>query len=120
MIESKNEIENINKFQAGSRPNRSAADQLFLLRAVMDHAKYINKVIFITLYDFTQCFDGMWLEDSLLSLTKIGVGCERISLIKELNKVDEWAARLTQIVSCIIYAKLCSCPTPSLKDFKYA
>ena len=89
MMESKNEIENINKFQAGSRPNRSAADQLFLLRAVMDHAKYINKVIFITLYDFTQCFDGMWLEDSLLSLTKIGIGCERISLIKELNKTAD-------------------------------
>ena len=89
MIESKNEIENINKFQAGSRPKRSAQDQLFILRAVMDHAKYMKKAIFITVYDFTQCFDGMWLEDSILSLTKIGIGGVRIALIKELNKTAD-------------------------------
>ena len=55
----------------------------------MDHAKYMKKALFITVYDFTQCFDGMWLEDSILSLIKIGVGGKRIALIKELNKTAD-------------------------------
>ena len=89
MSESETEVTHISLYQAGSRPNRSAADQLYLIRACIDHAKYMKKIIIFTLYDFTQCFDGMWLEDSLISLKNIGVREEIISSIKALNEKAE-------------------------------
>ena len=54
----------------------------------MDHAKYMKKAL-LALYDFRQCFDGMWLEDSILSLKKIGIGVKRLALIEELNKTAD-------------------------------
>ena len=48
----------------------------------------MNICIFLTLYDFTQCFDSMWLEDSIISLKNIGIETERIALIKKLNETS--------------------------------
>ena len=79
-------VKKINLFQAGSRNNRSPADQTFLFRAGIDHAKYMNRPLYVVLYDYTQCFDSLWLEDCLLSLWKLGVQDETLSLIRELNK----------------------------------
>ena len=87
--ESADGIANINKFQAGSRPNRSAADQLFLVRACIDHARYLKITISVTLYDFKQCFDGMWLQDSILSVKNIGIANEVLSFIKKLNETSD-------------------------------
>ena len=81
--------ENINRIsplQAGSRANRSPADQTFLLRGCIDHAKYMNRPAYIVLYDYSQCFDSLWLDDCLLSLWKLGVQNEILSLIRDLNK----------------------------------
>ena len=89
MSESGSKIENISKFQGGSRPNRSASHQLFLVRACVDHAKYLKISIFITLYDFKQCFDSMWLEDSLISLKEIGIGTEILAIIQKLNETSD-------------------------------
>ena len=79
-------IRNIDPFQAGCPTNRSPADQTFLLRGCIDHAKYMNRPLYVVLYDYTQCFDSLWLEDCLLSLWKLGVQNEILSLIRELNK----------------------------------
>ena len=79
-------VDKIDKFQAGARPNRSTADQTFLLRAAIDHSKYLNKPLYITVYDFAQCFDSLWLDDCLLSLHKLGVQSEVLNIIKNLNE----------------------------------
>ena len=89
MSEGEGELDNISKYQAGSRPNRSASDQLYLIRASIDHAKYLKKTVILTLYDFKQCFDGMWLEDSLISLKNIGIKGEIIASVKALNENAE-------------------------------
>ena len=57
-----------------------------LLRAAVDHSKYLNLPIYITLYDYSQCFDSLWLSDCLLSLLKVGVDEEVISTLHKLNK----------------------------------
>ena len=80
------DIEKIDPFQAGGKHNRSPADQKFLLRAAVDHSKYLNLPIYITLYDYSQCFDSLWLSDCLLSLLKVGVDEEVISTLHKLNK----------------------------------
>ena len=50
-------MQTIDKCQAGGTVDRSTADQTSLLRAAVDHAKYLNQPLFITLYDYSQCFD---------------------------------------------------------------
>ena len=81
-------LNKINKFQAGSKINRSPADQTFLLRSAIDHAKYLKKPVYLTLYDYTQCFDSLWLDDCLLSLHKLGIQTELLNVIKNLNETS--------------------------------
>ena len=45
----------------------------------------INHLLYVTLYDFSQCFDSLWLDDCILSLHKLGINNEVLSLIKSLN-----------------------------------
>lgn len=78
-------MQSIDKCQAGGRENRSTADQTFLLRAAIDHAKYLDQPLFITLYDYSQCFDSLWLSDCLVSLIKVGVEKEVVSILRTLN-----------------------------------
>ena len=76
----------INKCQAGGQQNRSTADQTYLLRAAIDHCKYLEQPLYVTLYDYSQCFDSLWLTDSLLSLLKVGVDKEIVSILQRLNE----------------------------------
>ena len=90
--------EKINKvclWQAGSHKKRSPADQTFLARSAINHALYLNKPLFLTLYDFRQCFDKIWLEDALLSLWKLGVDNDMLKLISALNERSEGTVKTT-------------------------
>ena len=78
-------MQSIHKRQAGGTVDRSTADQTLLLRAAVDHAKYLDQPLFITLYDYSQCFDSLWLSDCLLSLIKVGVEKEVVSILRTLN-----------------------------------
>ena len=75
----------ISVWQAGATENRNTQDQTFLLRSAINHAIYLNKPLFLTLYDFRQCFDKMWLEDAVVSLWKLGVRDDMLKLISMLN-----------------------------------
>ena len=75
----------IDKFQAGGTENRGPADQTFLMRAAIDHAKYLDQPLYITLYDYAQCFDSLWLSDCLVSLINLGVEKEVVSILQRLN-----------------------------------
>ena len=79
-------VKQIDKAQAGSRSERSPADQTFLLRAAVDHSKYLKKPLYIVLYDYKQCFDSLWLADCLLSLWNLGVRSETLNNLKTLNE----------------------------------
>ena len=75
----------INKLQAGSRTDKSTADQNFLLRSCIVHAKYLNIPLYLNFYDFRLCFDKIWLEDSIISLYKLGLQNEFLALIYKIN-----------------------------------
>ena len=80
------DLTNINILQAGSAQNRSAADNVFLLRASFDHHKHTKKPLFVTAYDYEQAFDSLWVEDCIVSLAKLNVSKEMLKLIYNLNK----------------------------------
>ena len=79
-------LEKVNILQAGSRKDRSAADNVFLLRGTIDHHKFTKKSLYITAYDVATAFDSLWLEDCLLSLNDLGIEKDLLQLIYNLNK----------------------------------
>ena len=79
-------LQKVNLLQAGSRTNRGPADSLFLVNGMIDHAKYLHKQLFLTFYDYSTCFDSLWLEDSMISLWDLGIRNEMFSLIFKLNE----------------------------------
>ena len=79
-------LNNVNPFQAGARAGRGTADNLFMLRGVIDYYKYFKATIYLTLCDFEQAFDSLWLQDSICSLWNVGVKNELLPLIYTLNE----------------------------------
>ena len=87
MVGRKKEVMNSStKLQAGSKTERGPLDNLFLLQSCVDHAKHMNVPLFVTVYDFAQCFDALWLEDCIVSLWKLGVRDEALTTLYNLNK----------------------------------
>ena len=43
--------QNISKFQNGSMKSKGVVDGLFILRAMVNHARYLNKQLLVTFYD---------------------------------------------------------------------
>ena len=65
-------LEKVNILQAGSRPKRGPADNVFLLRGCVDHHVANKKPLFITAYDYEQAFDSLWVEKCIMSLRNLG------------------------------------------------
>ena len=65
--------QHMSNFQNGGSKGKGVVDNLFILRALSDHAKYLNKELWITFYDIEKCFDSLWLEDRINSLWENGV-----------------------------------------------
>ena len=79
-------MENVDVCQAGARSNRGPPDNIFIVNAVIDHSLYLGKSLYLTTYDFEQAFDSLWLQDSILSLQKLGVPTYILQLIYNLNR----------------------------------
>ena len=79
-------MKTMDKCQAGGQEERSTADQTYLFRAAIDHCKYMGQPLFVTLYDYSQCFDSLWLTDCLLSMAKVGVDTEVVDILRKLNE----------------------------------
>ena len=78
--------ENISKFQNGDMKGKGVVDSLFILRGIINHAKYLGKELWLTFYDIEKCFDSLWLEDCINSLWDMGVRNDMLSLIYLMNK----------------------------------
>ena len=59
--------QNMAKFQTGDMRGKFVTDNLFILRGIIDHSKYLRKELWISFYDIEKCFDSLWLEDCINS-----------------------------------------------------
>ena len=78
--------QHMSNFQNGGAKGKGVVDNLFILRALFDHAKYLNKELWLTFYDIEKCFDSLWLDDCINSLWENGVKDDTLSLIYYLNE----------------------------------
>ena len=84
----------MSNFQNGGSKGKGVVDNLFILRALLDHAKYLNKELWLTFYDNEKCFDSLWLEDCINSLWENGVKDDTLSLIyTPLAKLNSTACK---------------------------
>ena len=74
--------------QAGANKNKGTNDNLFLLRGTIDHLRYLQCGMNIIFYDFKQCFDSIWLKDSLICLWEAGIRDEMFYLYYLINKTS--------------------------------
>ena len=76
---------NMSQFQTGGVKGKGVTDNLFILRGIVDHSKYLGKELCITFYDIEKCFDSLWLADCLNSLWENGIQNDLLYLIYLLN-----------------------------------
>ena len=76
---------NMSQFQTGGVKGKGVTDNLFILRGIVDHTKYLGKELCITFYDIEKCFDSLWLADCLNSLWENGIQNDLLYLIYLLN-----------------------------------
>ena len=72
--------------QNGGTREKGVVDNLFILRALFSHAKYLNKQLCLTFYDIEKRFDSLWLEDCINFLWENGVKDDSLSLIYDLKE----------------------------------
>ena len=65
---------------------KGVVDNLFIIRGIINHAKYLGKELWSTFYDIEKCFDSLWLEDCMNSLWDMGARNDILSLIYLMNK----------------------------------
>ena len=73
--------ESMTKFQAGGRQGKGVADNLFILRGIIDHPKYLEWELWLTFYETEKCFHSLWLEDCINSVWENGVADDIFYLI---------------------------------------
>ena len=72
--------------QIGGRKERSPAEQIFILKSVIEYFTYQNKPLYIQFMDLVKAFDTMVLKSVLLDLWKINIKGKAWRMIYILNK----------------------------------
>ena len=80
----------MSKFQNGGVKEKSVIDNLFILKGIIDHSKYLGKGVFITFYDIEKCFDSLWLQDCINALWDSGVQDDSLYFIYLLRKKAQY------------------------------
>ena len=77
--------ENLTESNIGSRKERSPRDHVFVINSIINETvkdKSKEPVDFV-FYDVRQCFDSLWVEKTLLDLSKNGINNDLLNLIHE-------------------------------------
>ena len=61
------------KFQTGGRKGKGVVDNLFTLKGITDHIKYLGRELWLTFQDTEKCFYSLSLEDCINLLWENGV-----------------------------------------------
>lgn len=78
----------ISECQAGGRPSRNIADQIFILRSVWNQYAYLNKGLYLQFLDLIKAFDKMVLKAVLLDLWECDIKGRIWRNIYHINKAS--------------------------------
>ena len=83
---------NMSDSNIGARKNKNIRNHIFIINGIINETlKNKKSCIDIQILDYRQCFDSMWLEESINDLYDSGVRNPNLALIYEANKVNKVA-----------------------------
>ena len=66
-------IENMSKFQLGTKPGHRAQEHLFVMRSIIELYEMNGKALILQLYDISKIFDREMLVDCMDTLYNNGI-----------------------------------------------
>ena len=85
---------NMSDSNVGARKNKSIRNHIFVLNGIITEV-IDNKMpgIDVEILDYRQCFDSMWLEESINDLWDAGIQDNNLSLIYKMNEKVQVAVK---------------------------
>ena len=78
---------NMSDSNVGARKAKNIRNHIFILNGVINEAVNNKKIgIDIEIMDYKQCFDSMWLEETINDLWEAGIDDDNLALIYQMNK----------------------------------
>ena len=80
-------------YQVGAQKGRNIRDNTFVIHAVCHEARKTKNPIDVTLYDVAQCFDSLWIQETINDLYESGVKNKNLNLVHIGNKMTKMGIR---------------------------
>ena len=79
---------NMSDSNVGARRNKNIRNHIFVINGIIHEvlASKKNKSIDIQIMDYRQCFDSMWLQETINDMYEAGVKDDHLALLYEANK----------------------------------
>ena len=79
---------NMSDSNVGARRNKNIRNHIFIINGIINDvlSSKKKKAIDIQIMDYKQCFDSMWLEETMNDLFEAGVEDDNLALIYEANR----------------------------------
>ena len=89
------EYENVDKnmfdSNVGGRKRKNIRNHLFILNGIINEAVRKNNNIDLEILEYKQCFDSMWLDETVNDLFETGLKNDNLNLIHKLNENNKVA-----------------------------
>ena len=85
---------NMSDSNVGARKGRGVRNHLFIVNGVINEViQDKQKSLDIQIMDYKQCFDSMWLEDTINDLYEAGIEDDNLALIYKSNETNQIAVK---------------------------
>ena len=86
---------NMSDSNVGARKKKNIRNHIFIINGIIHDvlSSKKKKAIDIQIMDYRQCFDSMWLEETMNDLFEAGVNDDNLALIYEANKEVQVAVK---------------------------
>ena len=85
---------NMSDSNIGARRKKNIRNHIFILNGIMKEAQHKKKsAVDIIIVDYKQCFDSLWLEESINDLFEAGIQDNSLATIYEANIKNEVAVK---------------------------
>ena len=73
----------------GGRKRKNIRNHIFIVNRVINEALKKKTNVDIEILDYRQCFDGMWLDETINDMFEAGLVNDNLNLIYKLNEKNK-------------------------------
>ena len=82
---------NMSDSNVGGRKHKNIRNHIFIVNGIINEALKKKENVDIEILDYRQCFDGMWLDETINDLFEAGLVNDNLNLIYKLNEKNRVA-----------------------------